>query len=224
MLKTWTAATLLWLLASSVYAFPDNGVLETFTAADNTTPPNSNWTNAVIVGATSSNLRVRSNAAATVSTGIDGEAYWNPTIFNANQEAYATIVDVASTTFGQLYLRLTDIGANTTEGYRLEWADGTSAITIARIDNGATTQLGAAITQTITTTDKVGFSAIRNQLCAWFSDSGGPWVQIGCRTDNTHLGAGRIAIGVTGTNTVGGMDDFGGGNIGASGGYPMSSQ
>jgi len=39
-------ALLCCLLASPAWAFPDNGVLEAFTGVDDTTPPNSNWTNA----------------------------------------------------------------------------------------------------------------------------------------------------------------------------------
>ncbi|HSQ90619.1 MAG TPA: hypothetical protein VLM19_00425 [Nitrospiraceae bacterium] len=203
-------------LTSPSWAFPDNAVLENFTGADNTSPPNANWTNAVFVGASSGNLRIRSNAAATSSTGVDGEACWNPTTFDADCEAYATITDVASTSFGQLYARLVNIGANTTDGYRAEWADGTSAITIDRIDNGVVTQLGATVTQAIMTTDKIGMKLVGDQICLWFSDSGGAWTELTCRTDATYSAGGRIGMGVNNNALVGSMDDFGGGNVTAA--------
>lgn len=58
---------------------------------------------------------------------------------------------------------------------------------------------------------------IGNQVCAWFSDNGGAWTELGCRTDVTYTAGGHIGLVVNGTNGgVGVMDDFGGGNVAVS--------
>jgi hypothetical protein len=213
MKKLWLLIPLLFSLASApAWAFPDNGVLDNFTGADGTTPPSANWTNSVFVGAFSSGCYIQDNAAATNSTGTDCDMYRNVATFT-DMEAYFTIVDTANTAAGQLYGRLVNIGANTTDGYRVEWIDGTSVIDIHRIDNGVGTKLGASISQAITTTDKVGLKIVGAQICVWFSDSGGAWTELSCRTDATYGSAGYIGMGVNGNSVIGAVDDFGGGAV-----------
>lgn len=200
------------VLPVKALAFPDNGVLDTFTGADTTSPPNANWTNAELFG--SSGLNIRSNAAAPGGTGGRWGAYWNASSFNADSEAYATVTNIGSTAEGFVCTRLGNIGAGTTHAYCVAWADATSEMRIYRVDNEAVTQLGTSITQTITTTDRVGIKTTGDQICSWFSDNGGAWTQLDCQTDATYSAGGRIGLGINGTTTIGAMDDFGGGNVG----------
>lgn len=199
---------LLWPLSAE--GFPDNGVLDTFTGTDGANPPNANWTNADIRSGGAGCTRDDNAVGPGATSGFWG-CYWNASTFGPDAEAYATIVNIGSTGFGAVCARLTTPGSGTTDGYCVEWADATSQIFIYRVDNEVGTQLGATISQTITTTDKIGISAIGDQICAWFSDSGGAWTQLACRTDGTYTAAGRIGLYLNGTLGVGAMDDFGGG-------------
>lgn len=206
----WCLLTVLFWLPASAPAFPTNGVLETFTGSDNTSPPNSNWTNADIRdGAAGCDLE---DNAVTGSGGTTREGcYWNGSLFGPDAEAYATIVNIGSTQYGAVCARLVNLGAGSTDGYCVEWDDAGSVIRIYRVDNETGTLLGATIAQAITTTDKIGISTIGDQICAWFSNDGGAWTQLGCRTDTTYTAAGRIGLYVFGNASVGALDDFGGG-------------
>lgn len=201
------------LLAPSLWAFPDNGVLETFTGSDNTTPPNSNWTNAVLNGASSGTLEIFGNGASGGTSGIDSDAYWNVQTFGPDSECYATITNLGSTNGGIVHVRLANIGASTTDGYRLEWQDAGNVLSIDRLDNGTPTTLGSTISQTISIGDKVGISAIGDQICAWYKVGAGAWTQLSCRTDSTYTAAGYIGLSISNNSAVSSMDDFGGGTI-----------
>jgi hypothetical protein len=211
MKKLFLLIPFLCLLASPVWAFPDNGVLETFTGTDTTTPPNANWTNANILGCTG--LDIEDNAVTGTTSSQNCGGYWDTTSFNADQEGFATIVNISSGVRGDILLRLANIGVGTTDGYAVSWQDAAATVTIYRIDNGTATALGAAISQTITTTDKLGGRAVGDQICAWFSDDGGAWVELACRTDATYSAGGFIGLNLNGNTGVGMMDDFGGGNV-----------
>lgn len=204
-----------FVLAVQLSAFPDSTLLDTFTGTDNTTPPNSNWTNAEIRSG-SAGLDLEDNAVAPGSTGGFWGGYWNPTTFSANAEAYATIVNTGSTAFFAVCVRLANIGSGTTDGYCVETADATDDFTIYRIDNEVGTILGSAIASggQITTTDKFGIQAVGDQICAWWSDDGGPWTQMGCRTDSTYSAGGYSGLYLNGDEEVGALDDFGAGNVG----------
>lgn len=208
---------LLSLLPISAWAFPDTGVLENFTGSDNTSPPNSNWTNGLVSDATCG-IRIRSNAIAPGSTDTDCGGYWNVSSFNEDCEAYATITTEAASAYPAVACRLQNIGNATTDGYQVTVNATADEIWIQRIDNGSGTTLGAAISQTVTTgsVDKLGLRAEGDQICAWFNDGGAGWAEIGCRTDATYTGGGRIGIVLYGSANLGYLDDFGGGNIAAA--------
>lgn len=212
----WALFLLLLCLPLQAYAFPDNSVLDTITGTDTTTPLNANWTSHELRNG-SAGLNIRSNAAAPGGTGGYWGGYWNVGTFGPAAEAYITIVNIGSTGFGGICVRLSVPGGdNTADGYCIEWADGTSALQLLRLDNASVTNLGSAITQTITTTDKVGITAEGDQICAWFSDSGGAWTNLGCQTDSTYTASGYIGMYLNGTTTVGAHDDFGGGTMAAA--------
>lgn len=207
---------MLVLWASPSWAFPDNGVLETFTGADTTSPPNANWTNAQLANCGAVGVDIEDNAATTSTTSSRGCAYWDTTSFNADQEVYATVVNIGVTSFGQVCGRLVNIGASTTDGYCAEWADGASTIIIYRVDNEVRTQIGTTITQSIDVNDRWGLKMVGNQICAWFSDNGAAWTELQCATDGTYSAGGYIGLTVTGDTTVGAIDDFGGGDVTAA--------
>lgn len=207
----------LLLAPTLAWGFPTNPVLETFTGADSTTPINSNWSNAEIrspgVG-----CNIRSNAAAPNATNYNG-CYWNPTTFNANSEAYASITNTGSTGFFGVCVRVngasSNSSANTATGYCVETEDSTDTFSIIRIDNVIATVLGSPIASggQVSVGDKFGISAIGTSICAWWQDDGGAWTNMGCQTDSTYTTGGNIGLYVNGSATVGAMDDFGGGNI-----------
>lgn len=204
------------LVPSLAGAFPDNGVLETFTGSDGTTPINASWGNSEI-RTNSSGCNIRSNAAAPNNTNNNG-CYWL-SAFSADSEAYLTIVNVGSTALWAPCVRIqspsSNTATNTTDAYCAEFEDATDTITLVRIDNTAATTLGSPIASggQITVGDKVGVTAIGDQICAWWNDDGGGWVNMGCQTDATYASGGFIGFYINGSATVGGADDFGGGDI-----------
>lgn len=203
---------LLTLATAPAWAFPQNGVLDAFTGCvDTTTPPNANWTNAIFSGASSSTVDCEDTAATSTSSGTQAEAYWNPTTFGANVEAYGTWTTGMGDRLG-VCVRLVNIGASTTDGYCV-FSDNTGdTIGISRFDNGAETGLGSD-TQAPSAGDDVGITAIGSQICSWYRAGAGVWTQIRCVTDTTYLAGGRIGIAVIGNTATGLLDDFGGGNI-----------
>lgn len=206
---------IVWLSCPGhAYAFPDTSVLETFTGADNTSPPNANWTNAELKnGVAGGGLDIEDNAVAPSAAGGLYGGYWNVETFGPNAEAYATIVNIGSTSFFGVCVRITTPGS-TADGYCVEGQDALAEVYILRISAGAVTVL-ATYSQTITTTDKIGIKAVGDQICAWFSDSGGAWTELGCSTDATYSDAGYLGLYINGSTTIGGMDDFGGGAVSA---------
>lgn len=83
------------LLASPAFAFPDNGVLDTFTGCtDTTTPPNANWTNVIISGASSSTTDCEDTAITSTTSSTSADLLWNAGTFNADMEAYGKIVSL----------------------------------------------------------------------------------------------------------------------------------
>jgi hypothetical protein len=201
----------LWVTPS--WAFPDNAVLEDFTGADNTTPPNGNWTNAPLVGATSASIRIRSNGGTTASSSVEADAYYSAASFNANQEAYLTMILASGTaTYSCVFLRLANIGSSTTDGYDVCWFNGT--VRISRLDNGVETLLGSSIVQAGDPDDAIGATAVGDQICAYFNNDAAGWTQVGCRTDSTYSAGGYIGLQLNHTsNTVAVIDNFGGGNV-----------
>jgi hypothetical protein len=217
--KTLLFTILHCLTATLCFAFPDNGVLDTFTAADGTTPPNANWTNATLCCAASpTTVWAQDNAATTHTTSTEAHAYWNPATFGANQEAYAK----AGAVFGSgdvlvVFVRLVNIGAGTTDGYGVLLDNSSNNLLMFRSDDGAFTALGSGSSVSPAVGDQFGMTAIGDQLCSYFKSGAGAWTQKECVEDGTYVSGGRIGINIAnGTSTDGTLDDFGGGDIASS--------
>lgn len=214
---------LLCLLASPVWAFPDNGLLDDFTGCtDTTTPPNANWTNTVLRGATSSTVDCEDTAATATTTGTEADMYWHATTFNADSEAYGTVVGtLAGFVSAAVGVRMVNIGASTTDGYMVKVSDGLATIVIERIDNGTSTEI-ATEAQTITSGDSFGIRAEGSSICSWYKLAAGGWTQIECATDATYTAGGNLGVMVQGNGAVGALDDVGGGNLAAAAGVLQS--
>ena len=212
-----------FLFAAPAWAFPTNAVLETFTGADDTTPPNANWTNAPINGASSANVRIRSNGATTASAGTEADAYWDTTTFNANQESYVTLTLAGAATYSCVGLRLVNIGGSTTDGYVVCAVNSATAVLIYRVDNATWTQIGT-IAQTVASGDSVGGTAIGSRICSWYKVGAGAWTEKQCVNDATYTAGGNIGLVVVGDTTQNVADNFGGGNVSAARGGPIFLQ
>ena len=195
-------------------AFPTTSVIETFTGADTTTPPNSNWTNFWGSSAGANlGIRITSNRAAANNTSFYCTAYWDTETFGPNCEAFCTIttVPINGDIIG-LWIRGQSPGLSTDDGY-LVGADksaGTDTFDVYRIDNNTYTLLGSAISQEFAANDSFGISAVGSTLEIWYKASGGSWTSLGTKTDGTYSGAGYIGISI---DKAAQLDDFGGGTV-----------
>jgi hypothetical protein len=205
----------LCLLALPVtsYAFPDNGVLDSFGAADNTTPPNANWTNAVIFGGSSASIEAQSGGVTTATSASEADAYYNAATYNADSEVYAKMVDPTATSgFMTVCLRLVQIGANTTDGYCMYVDDAGGTVHLQVLTNGSGSDI-ASWSQAAGIGDQWGIKAVGSSICGWYKTAAGSWTELGCATDSTHGAGGRIGLSTQWINTAAAIDDFGGGNV-----------
>lgn len=219
---------LLTLVSAPAWAFPTNAVLDTFAGCtDTTTPPNSNWTNTVIFGATSSTVDCEDLAITSTGGATAGDAYWNVSQFGPNQEMYATLTaGIASTLGAYLCTRLHNIGANTTDGYCVLIDNAVDTIYINRVDDGVASAALDSTAQTITGGDSFGISAIGSRICSWYKTAAGSWTEIDCVTDTTYAPAlSNLGVVMYGTSaSVGQLDNIGGGLVPVARGGPIFLQ
>lgn len=212
-------AALVVMITAPAWAFPQNGILDDFTGCvDNTSPPNSNWTNAVFSGASSSTVDCEDQAVTSTSAATQAEAYYNVATYNANMEAFGT----AATGFGAsdrigVCVRLVNIGANTTDGYCAVVSNTADTIGLSRFDDAAETSIHSE-SQVPAAGHDFGITAIGSQICLWYNT--GSWVQRQCVTDTTYPNGGRLGILTIGGSSVGTLDDVGGGNVSVARGRP----
>lgn len=207
----------LLLIVGAASAFPTNSVLDNANRANEGPPPSANWTD--IYGA--SDVRVVSNA---LTPGLSSEytsGYrWNAASFGPDVEVYYTITNKGSngSSAGRLFARIDSSGNN---GYSIQWDSFVSQIKINKIDGaGSETQLGATISQSISSGDAIGMFVQGTTIELWYKLSGGSWTSLATRTDSTNSAAGYIGFDIynpgVGTNPI--IDDFGGGTIAGGGG------
>jgi hypothetical protein len=192
---------------------PTTSVIETFTGADATSPPNASWTR---VANHSFDLRIQTNQCESSGGGL-ALNFWNPATFGPDCEAYVTVNTLPTTdadTIVRLYLRM-QTPATTHTGYRLvvTWKSASAdQWNIQREDNNTNVNLSGTPTQDVTAGDKIWFSAAGNILTGYLF-TGGSWTSIvsyDITSDGTkYTTAGNIALGCT--KQVIRLDNFGGG-------------
>jgi hypothetical protein len=191
----------------STGTFPTTGVIDAFNRANTGPPPSADWTTIY------NGHKVASNQCIGNATSDANLSGWDTNTFGPASEGYITIPTDGDTsaTVG-IFLRLTTLNLSTFDGYNVECQSNgvTNAVAIYRIDNGATTQLGATITQAYSSGDALGGEGAGSNLRAYRKPSGGSWAQLGTnRTDATYGSAGYIGLWSFGTANI--LDDFGGG-------------
>lgn len=194
--------------------FPSTGILDNFNRADEGPPPSASWSAWVSPG-----LQVVSNQMAPNDNG-DNAASYNPT-FGPDQEVYWTLATKAavSGTYNTLALR-TD--PTTNDGYQVEHFNQTDTVTetlyLQKIVSTVYTQLGASVSQILSSGDSFGARAIGTTLEIWYKASGGSWTLLASRTDSAFSGASpnnQLAAYTYGalSTTTQRFEDFGGGNV-----------
>ena len=194
--------------------FPSTSVLDNFNRANGGPPASASWS--PLYTAEADGFEVITNEAAPNSNATDNSDYWNPTTFGPDSEAFLTAV--VGDTGGEMgvFVRVQGI---TSDGifdcYAIlpDFSASPDSWIIYRSDNGAFTQLGAALSSTnVGAGDGIGLEVIGNSLQGYRKPSGGSWATIGtARSDTTYPGAGYIAM--YGSRTVMRLDDFGGGTV-----------
>lgn len=224
------AARLLTALAGKGYAldrvstgtFPTQGILDQFTGANATSPPNASWTNQI--AGIGSGLEIQSNACETAESVLPnnyGTGFYNVTDYGPDAECYCTISDYSGENDRVgVGVRLASAGTSGLDGYaaHLDTVLGAAndTVNIYRIDNAVLTTLGATITQEMAAGEKLGIEAIGTTITVY--RHAGSWASIGNRTDGTYSAAGKIGLWTRSANGTMRMDDFGGGTVSAGGG------
>jgi hypothetical protein len=199
--------------ATGVFARLDDKLIDDFNRA-NQTPPSgwSSWNTGTYKELSiSSNTLIRSGSGGSSNYGV---AIYD-TAFNADQEAWITI-----TTGGgvghelALGLRTQDIQSTTYDNYETYIDTNVDEAYIYRVDDGSYTQLGATVTGlALSSGHKVGVRMIGSTLGLW-KDIGSGWTEVTTRSDSTYTAGGKIVVWIENTTYV--LDDFGGGNVGAT--------
>jgi hypothetical protein len=176
-----------------------------------------NWTEPAISTDASSNWTIATNRAAPGGgSAVRSSAYYNVATYGANYEAYFTIATgTKNGRYTELYGGLHDFAAPDGYAVRYAAAAGTDAVRIFRIDDNTFTQLGADISQEMTTNEKLGIERSGTAIAA-YRYAAGAWAQLGTRTDGTYTSAGYVGIGSN--HTFPAIDDFYAGTVGGGGG------
>jgi len=179
-------------------------VLDTFNRSNTGPPPSASWDYPVASG--EGGLKVVSNALAPNASGSPCSSYWK-TAFGAPCEVYATITNNAG--IFELYCRLSDVETSNQDGYGI-YIDPANGVVIFKIVNGTYTQLGDAVSATISNGHKYGLTAIGTTLTLW-RDTGSGWSSVTTRTDSSITSGGYIGALIYSAGGTARLDDFGGG-------------
>lgn len=173
---------------TNTLVFPLTGILDSFTRADST-GLGANWTNL------NGRIDIASNKAKPINgAGVEDFYYWNPTVFAADEEAYATIATKGTNNDDMILSLRRNVTTGT--GYRLEVQPTTNKVAIYRLDTaGSETLLGTTITQAYSSGDSFGMSIVGSTITVYYKASAGSWTSIGTRTDTTYALGGQLAFG-----------------------------
>lgn len=189
-------------------------IIDDFNRA-NATTLGANWALLTNFGFGGSDLGVNGNQAYNPSGGTYISMYWAAATFGPDCECYLTIATLPSADNVSLYLRTQQPGSATYDGYILDVLLSTSEFAISSITNGTATQIGARVSQSVASGNKILFEAIGSTLTGYINTGSG-WVSVISRTDTTYAGAGGVGFYGGGNNTAWRYDDFGGGTLGAA--------
>lgn len=182
--------------------FPSDAVavIEEFTGANSTTPPNANWTNIL------NEVQIQSNQATGVAASSTNHCLWDTGTFGPNIDVHITVKTVSSNTI-YLFSRMTTLVAGTTDGYYLMVNQATNTWQLYEVLNGVGTAIGSSAVQAISADDKIGLR-IRGSLIEGYHYTGGAWNQtpIVTTTDATYAAAGYVGFGCYGSTIR--LDDF----------------
>lgn len=195
-------------------AFPLSAVLDNFNRTD-ATSLGANWTVGMDFGGTD-NPHIISNQTGFPS----GESRWayfyyNVSTYGPDCEVYID-VSVTATTCDSLALGLRVVNPGATyDGYILAIDPETSTNNggVLRIDDGVSTQLGAAFSQQLDSGDSAGMSMIGTTIRVYFNNDGAGWTEITSRTDGTYTAAGYLQNYWSTDDTSLRYDNFGGGTV-----------
>ena len=185
----------------AAYSFPANGVFETFTGTDNTTPPNANWTNQL------NTIVILSNTAAGGTGSADNFATYSGTYTANSAELYITVG-----TFSVNYFWLVYTNSGYTDGYVLQ-VTYPNTIGVYKWTTGwIGAQVGSNLTQTISSGDSVGFSRSGSTIKVYYKASAGSWGQLGSNfTDASYTDMTKFSLDIFGFTDR--LDNMGGGSI-----------
>ena len=159
------------------------------------------------------------NAATATVNAASNVDYWGASNFGPDSEAFFTLAVAADSDLEMgVFLRLVQEGSGATaDGYLCAVQElATDATGHYRLDNGATTLLGATIAQEFANGDALGEEIIGSTLQAYRRPSGGSWATLGTtRSDSAHAAAGKLGLLITSTTAR--LDAFGGGTVVAAG-------
>jgi len=179
-------------------------VLDNFNRSNTGPPPSASWDYPVASG--EGGLKVVSNALAPNARNTPCSGYWK-TAFGAPCEVYATISNNAG--IFELYCRLSDVETSAQDGYGI-YLDPSNGVVIFKIINGTYTQLGDAVSATISNGHKYGLTAIGTTLTLW-RDTGSGWSSVTTRTDSSITAGGYVGALIYSASGTARLDDFGGG-------------
>src|SRR5437899_2007498 len=201
-------------------AFPTTCILDKFNRADENPLSNGGkWSNPLIAGETS--LQVISNTCRPNGPSSASSNWWSDASFGADTEVFITVSTAgAAADYVGITVRTVNENSASLDGYIL-YVTFPSTWQFFRLDNGAFTQLGANVTQTVASGDAMGLSIVGTTLTAYYKASGGSWVSLNTRTDSTYTAAGHIGIDEKSAGPTTILDDFGGGTVVAGGAPPI---
>ena len=194
---------------TSTLVFPLTPILDNFNRANEGPPPSSNWT--TIAG----QMTVVSNAAkGALSGNTHNRIYWNPTVFGADEEVYATIASKGGTSGDavNLYLRLDPSVLN---GYYVQYLEntaGTDSIVLKRMTAGSNTTI-QTYSQEVGAGASIGLSAVGSTLKTYYKAAAGSWTELGSETNTLYSAGGAVGSDIAYTTTSPTFDNFGGGDL-----------
>lgn len=191
--------------------FPRTGILDTFDRADEN-PIAGNWTNDALAEAADNQLKIVSNTLMAVTALTSCEAYWNASTYKGYIEAYFTVVTKPGNTQRIELGFIQNAGLTSYQGYQCLFIDnaGTDTFTIQRIDQTATATVLSSINLEYNVGDRLGISITpAGKITMWLNDT-----PVATAVDARYSGDFYLFVGIR--DTVGAVDNFGGGTISKS--------